>query len=651
MDDDLTASHWDDVLSPSQQDQPPRPLNSFYSLSLEDPHTDSYLDPPQDASDNDAESHEDHRPFHERFLAQPIGQPQLNDDEAEQLDELQRAQREVHKSTLLQELTESGDTGDLAESLTARKVEPVGDSLFGEQGSPLKLGLPSTPPNIKSPSKATSVKEKLRAQRLRRFPVNGTLKHMADATPLDSGPLGADPLGRKASENQDEAPAPAMDMSKKLALEADSPLYALAKPDLAQEIPLQNDLPKESPVETQSSSDNNLHITVGDPAKVGDITTAHIVYEIKSVNKNPQSAHFPETTEPFVVSRRYKDFRWIYHQLQNNHPGYIIPPPPLKQTYIGRFNENFIENRRMTLEKMLNKISKIPVLGNDPDFVLFLTSSDFANESKAREQAAGSSASLYASKGDDESETPTVLTGATATGFMSSLFSMSTKHDEPRDDFSKKKAYLEDLEHNLRTFHKSLELIACQRLEIIAVTDDIAGSLEELADLEILKGTTDLLAAFAEVHLKLKENLDRVNLQDQLTLGFTIEEYLRIIGSAKHVFEARSKIYQHLQTTNQDLSRKEESLERLNSRSKSSTDKINQLNFEVLKLKQKATYFQTSFDSISETIKSEIDKFEFQKMEDFRNSVEIFIENSIESQKEAIELWETFYERQGLSQV
>ncbi|SGZ51301.1 CIC11C00000001729 [Sungouiella intermedia] len=185
----------------------------------------------------------------------------------------------------------------------------------------------------------------------------------------------------------------------------------------------------------------------------------------------------------------------------------------------------------------------------------------------------------------------------------------------------------------------------------MGVTEEISSTIDALADLEILKTTSDLLGEFAEVHLKLRENLDRVNLLDQLTLGFTIEEYLRIIGSVKSVFEARSKIYQQYITYKNDLTKKQESLDKLNSKYKSSVDKINLLTFEVDKLKQKVTQFEKSFNNISDTIKSEIDKFEMDKIEDFRNSVEIFIESSIESQKQSIELWETFYDRQNLAQI
>lgn len=416
-----------------------------------------------------------------------------------------------------------------------------------------------------------------------------------------------------------------------------------AKPSSSTE----DEIPKEKPAEPEQASngtkrpkDSDLDIAVGDPVKVGDITNAHIVYQIKTRSRNPSNP-----IQEASVPRRYKDFRWVYHQLQNNHPGRIIPPPPTKQTYIGRFNESFIENRRLLLEKMLTKISRIPVLAADPDFAMFLTSDNFAAESKEREQATGLGASSGTNGILDNEDGP--VASGTPSGFISSLFSISTKIPEPDEFFSKKKAYFDDLEHNLKTFYKSLELIAGQRVEIVGVVEEIAVTVEALASLEVLKATSALLSAFAEVHSKLKENLDRVTLQDQLTLGFTIEEYLRIIGLVKYVFETRLGIYQQFKTFELDMLKKQEAVDRAAKRA--SADKIGNLNFELDKLKQKTSGYEKSFATISDTIKEELETFEMEKIDDFRNSVEIFIESLIEAQKEAIELWETFYERQNLA--
>ncbi|OBA24484.1 Vps5-domain-containing protein [Metschnikowia bicuspidata var. bicuspidata NRRL YB-4993] len=660
MDEDLTASHWGDVLTTTENNFGSSNLGLIFdSLNLEDPHREPSQDEEANNARLDTQSEEPGSPFQASTT--------LNESELDELNAMRKQERDTHKSSLLMQLTEGAEDSIGGDSALPPVTLSVSQSLFEDKGSPIKIqplgssvsesnAKPTLAGSVVSPSKATQFKNgQFRAPRGRKVAAKTIVKHLGDGQCGDLDPLS---LANTPQNTESEPSASLVDKTTKLFQAMDRPLYDLPKLKPKDEVPTTPATTSTQPefmdnaVNSEPSS-NDLEISLGDPVKVGDITTAHIVYGIKTQNKNPGSKSFPETSEPIIVSRRYKDFRWVYHQLQNNHPGKIIPPPPSKQTYIGRFNENFIENRRMSLEKMLNKISKTPSLVNDSDFVLFLTSSNFVNDAKERDQASGSGASLQASNGDDESDksSTSIVSGTGAGGFMSSLFSMTVKHPEPDDFFSKKKGYIEDLEHNLKTFYKSLELIATQRIEITSVVEEIADIVEELAAIEILKTTTDLLSAFAEVHTKLKENLDRVNLQDQLTLGFTIEEYLRIIGSVKYTFETRSKIYQLYQSFKQDLMKKEESLNRLNSRYKSSVDKINQVSFEVDKLKQKVSHYEDSFQTISDTIKAELDNFEMEKIKDFRNSVEIFIESSIESQKEAIELWETFYERQHLTSV
>ena len=233
---------------------------------------------------------------------------------------------------------------------------------------------------------------------------------------------------------------------------------------------------------------------------------------------------------------------------------------------------------------------------------------------------------------------------------MSSLFSMSTKVTEPDQYFIAKKQYIDDLEYNLKQFYKTIELIGQQRMDMIGILDEISTTMDELSGLEISKVTSDLLSAFGEVELKIKDNLDRINLQDHLTLGFTIEEYLRTIGSINFVFDTRLNVYQQLNNFTQELNKKQNQLDKL-TRKQQQVDKIKQLNFEVDKLKQRTEAYEQSFKKISDTIKVELETFEYERIDDFRNSVEIFIESAIEAQKEAIELYETFYERQKLGDI
>lgn len=91
----------------------------------------------------------------------------------------------------------------------------------------------------------------------------------------------------------------------------------------------------------------------------------------------------PKTTSPlfqksaFSVLRRYSDFLWLYETLSNNNPGVVVPPVPEKNTF-GRFDDQFVRQRRFALEKCIHKIANHPVLGKDPDLKLFLESDTFS---------------------------------------------------------------------------------------------------------------------------------------------------------------------------------------------------------------------------------------------------------------------------------
>lgn len=84
------------------------------------------------------------------------------------------------------------------------------------------------------------------------------------------------------------------------------------------------------------------------------------------------------------MSRRYKDFLWLYNSLHNNNPGVVVAPPPEKQA-VGRFDTNFVESRRAALERMLNKIAAHPILQHDGDLKIFLESETFSIDVKNKE--------------------------------------------------------------------------------------------------------------------------------------------------------------------------------------------------------------------------------------------------------------------------
>lgn len=79
----------------------------------------------------------------------------------------------------------------------------------------------------------------------------------------------------------------------------------------------------------------------------------------------------------FSVLRRYSDFLWLYEILSNNNPGVVVPPAPEKSPF-GRFDDQFVQQRRSALENCINKMANHPVLCKDADLKLFLESDTFS---------------------------------------------------------------------------------------------------------------------------------------------------------------------------------------------------------------------------------------------------------------------------------
>jgi sorting nexin-1/2 len=66
---------------------------------------------------------------------------------------------------------------------------------------------------------------------------------------------------------------------------------------------------------------------------------------------------------------------------------------------------------------------------------------------------------------------------------------------------------------------------------------------------------------------------------------------------------------------------------------------------ELNEMKSKVEELQQDFQDISKLIKNELDRFDREKVEDFRDSVEQFLRSMIEHQKQIIALWETYFEQ------
>ncbi|PGH27340.1 hypothetical protein AJ80_01052 [Polytolypa hystricis UAMH7299] len=373
-------------------------------------------------------------------------------------------------------------------------------------------------------------------------------------------------------------------------------------------------------VSIEEAAKPTFEVSVGDPHKVGDITSSHIVYQVRTKTTS-KAYRQPE----FTVSRRYRDFLWLYNTLHGNNPGIVVPPPPEKQA-VGRFESNFVESRRAALERMLNKTAAHPVLQRDGDLKIFLESETFnldVKNKENREPDIGQNKGMFSSLG--------LSVGGGGGKFV--------EHD---DWFHDRKVYLDALENQLKALMKAIDIVVQQRKGLAEAASDFSASLHSLATVELSPALSGPLEGLSDLQLRIRELYERQAQQDILTLGITVDEYIRLIGSVKNAFTQRQKSFHTWHSAESELQKRKNVHDKLLRQGKSQQDRLNQANADVADAERKVHQTRLLFEDMGRVMRNELERFEREKVEDFKSGVETFLESAVEAQKELIELWETF---------
>ncbi|WPG98081.1 vacuolar protein sorting-associated protein vps5 [Acrodontium crateriforme] len=363
-----------------------------------------------------------------------------------------------------------------------------------------------------------------------------------------------------------------------------------------------------------------FHITVGDPHTVGNAATSHTVYSV--ITRTTSKAYINPS---FTVTRRYRDFLWLYERLHENSPGVVVPPPPEKQA-VGRFDTNFVESRRMALERMVNKIAAHPILQHDGDLKTFLESEAFNVDIKHKDRR-------------------DPLLGSEPKGFMSSIGISSGsggKFIEHDDWFHDRRIYLDALENQLKALQKSTDTVVSQRKGLADACGDFSTSLHGLAAVELSPSLSGPLDALGDLQLRIQELYQRQAMQDILTLGIVIDEYIRLIGSVKKAFEQRQKAFHSWHSAESKLQDIRKQQDKLLRAGRTQQDRISQMQADVADAERRVHASRLLFEDMGRLMRAELERFEREKVEDFKSGVETFLESAVEAQKELIELWETY---------
>ncbi|PCH44318.1 Vps5-domain-containing protein [Wolfiporia cocos MD-104 SS10] len=369
--------------------------------------------------------------------------------------------------------------------------------------------------------------------------------------------------------------------------------------------------------------DNGLQpvfvITVDDPQKVGDPIRAYTMYTVHTKTTSPL---YSKST--FSVLRRYSDFLWLYETLSQNNPGVVVPPVPEKNPY-RRFDENFVQQRRLALEKCIQKIANHPVLQKDSDLLFFLESDTFALDIKHRK------AELAQEKG----------------GLMASLGQsiVGPRFYETDEWFDRQKSYLDSLETQLRGLVKAIDLVAKHRAELSAAAGEFAQTVADLSTSDVGASLASSFAGLAEVEREAQELQTIQSNEDVVTIMATADEYARLISSVRSAFSSRIRIYHNWQAADGHLRRTKQTHDTQRAQGKLPSDQLSRSLSLVADAERRALDAKQEFDQVSRLVKSEVARFEQERIEDFKNTLEAFLDGMISRQKQLIAAWENYQQR------
>lgn len=266
---------------------------------------------------------------------------------------------------------------------------------------------------------------------------------------------------------------------------------------------------------------------------------------------------------------------------------------------------------------MLNKTAAHPTLQHDADLKLFLESEAFNVDIKHREH---------------KEPIPTESKGVF--GSLGISVGRGDKFVEQDDWFHDRKVYLDALENQLKGLLKAMEIMVGQRKMMAEAAGDFSASLHALSTVELSPTLSGPLDALSELQLTIRDVYDRQAQQDVLTFGIIIEEYIRLIGSVKQAFGQRQKGFYAWHSAESELQKKKSTQDKLLRQGKSQQDRLNQVNAEVGEAEKKVHQARLLFEEMGRSLKTEIDRFEKEKVEDFKSGVETFLESAVEAQKE-----------------
>eukprot|EP00939_MAST-03C_sp_MAST-3C-sp1_P003694 g3694.t1 len=331
---------------------------------------------------------------------------------------------------------------------------------------------------------------------------------------------------------------------------------------------------------------------------------------------------------PVMLKKNVTEFISLYvdwNRLSSEYPGYLIPPLPEKRQ-MGRFDPSFIEVRRRYLQKFLRRIARHPALKKSQDFRDFISASEHELAAVKSSKAKSVTSSLLS-----WFSAPVKVVSQT----LGSVSLPKTAADTVFDDHCN---YVESLLRQLERVHKHLRGLLKYQNDYaesmfqfgLAFTllgqseaDKLGGSLSQLGH------TADRLSQVHKTHVFAETSV----------FADPLKDYIGMTRAAQAMLETRREKYAAYQSCVAEHRRAESSLADLKTQGRVNMSKIHAAENAVAQSKAKMETSKDTLKAIDERIGAEMEHFKSQKLVDFRKIVLGYVQQQVDYQRQAEEIW------------
>ncbi|KAI4383895.1 hypothetical protein MLD38_009685 [Melastoma candidum] len=442
--------------------------------------------------------------------------------------------------------------------------------------------------------------------------------------------------------------------------------------DVMETLPLNN---HQTPTPDPPSSPSFFFfdITVSSPQKDLDPansllpgTNTYVTYLITSRTNLPDFR-----PHEFCVRRRFRDVVTLSDRLSESYRGFFIPPRPDKSFVDSQVmrNQDFVEQRRIALEKYLRRLAAHPVISKSDELRVFLQVQGklplLATTDVASRMLDGAVRLPKQLLGDGPAMAPhEVVQPAKGGRDLLRLFKelkQSVANDwgsskppfiEEDKGFLEKKELTQDLELQLSNVSQQAEALVKAQQDIGETMGELGLAFIKLTKFENEEAVFNAqrvraadMKTLANATVKASRFYRELNLHTMKHLD-TLHEYLGLTMAIRSAFVDRSNALLTVQTLLSELSALQSRSEKLEAASskifggdKARIRKIEELK-ETIRVTEDAKYIAIrEYERIKENNRLELERFDAERRADFLNMLKGFVVNQVGYAEKITDVW------------